>query len=223
MNEMEKKKMSKKEQDRVNIILDLLDKNYGDHDTTFLEHDNPWQLLIATILSAQCTDERVNQVTRKLFKKYETLEDFANADIKELERDVYSTGFYRNKAKNIILSAKALVSDYNGEVPSDIESLIKLPGVGRKTANVIRGKIYKIPSVVVDTHVKRISNRLGFTKSQNPEKVEFELMDLLPEDKWIEYNLQVILHGRIVCKARSPECTVCFLSPFCPYYKEKNK
>ena len=212
MNTLGKKKVSKKEQERIKRILDLLDKHYSEHQTTYLNHDNPWQLLIATILSAQCTDDRVNQVTSKLFKKYQSIEDFANADIKELEQDVFSTGFYRNKAKNIIGATKMLLSDFNGEVPSDIESLTNLSGVGRKTANVIRGNIYNIPSIVVDTHVKRISNRLGLASSKDPEKVEFELMEILPEENWIEYNLQVIAHGRSICTARSPKCEECFFN-----------
>ncbi len=221
MNTLGKKKVSKKEQERIKRILDLLDKHYSEHQTTYLNHDNPWQLLIATILSAQCTDDRVNQVTSKLFKKYQSIEDFANADIKELEQDVFSTGFYRNKAKNIIGATKMLLSDFNGEVPSDIESLTNLSGVGRKTANVIRGNIYNIPSIVVDTHVKRISNRLGLASSKDPEKVEFELMEILPEENWIEYNLQVIAHGRSICTARSPKCEECFFNSLCPYYSKK--
>lgn len=216
-----KKKIPKKEQERINRIIELLDEHYGQHQRTYLDHENVWQLLIATILSAQCTDDRVNQVTKKLFKKYKSIEDFANADIKELEKDVYSTGFYRNKAKSIIAATKMLLSEFNGDVPSDIESLTKLPGVGRKTANVIRGNIYNIPSIVVDTHVKRISNRLDLAKSKNPDKIEFELMDVLPKESWIEYNLQVIAHGRSICKARSPECDKCFLDSLCPYYNKR--
>ncbi len=216
-----KKKIPKKEQERINRIIELLDEHYGQHQRTYLDHENVWQLLIATILSAQCTDDRVNQVTKKLFKKYKSIEDFANADIKELEKDVYSTGFYRNKAKSIIAATKMLLSEFNGDVPSDIESLTKLPGVGRKTANVIRGNIYNIPSIVVDTHVKRISNRLDLAKSKNPDKIEFELMDVLPKESWIEYNLQVIAHGRSICKARSPECDKCFLASLCPYYNKR--
>lgn len=216
-----KKKIPKKEQERINRIIELLDEHYGQHQKTYLDHENVWQLLIATILSAQCTDDRVNQVTKKLFKKYKSIEDFANADIKELEKDVYSTGFYRNKAKNIIAATKMLLSEFNGDVPSDIESLTKLPGVGRKTANVIRGNIYNIPSIVVDTHVKRISNRLDLAKSKNPDKIEFELMEVLPKESWIEYNLQVIAHGRSICKARSPECDKCFLTSLCPYYNKR--
>lgn len=216
-----KKKIPKKEQERINRIIELLDEHYGQHQKTYLDHENVWQLLIATILSAQCTDDRVNQVTSKLFKKYQSIEDFANADIKELEQDVFSTGFYRNKAKNIIGATKMLLSDFNGEVPSDIESLTNLSGVGRKTANVIRGNIYNIPSIVVDTHVKRISNRLGLASSKDPEKVEFELMEILPEENWIEYNLQVIAHGRSICTARSPKCEECFFNSLCPYYSKK--
>lgn len=221
MNTLSKTKVSKKEQERIKRILDLLNEHYSEHQTTYLNHDNPWQLLIATILSAQCTDDRVNQVTSKLFKKYKSVEDFANADIKELERDVFSTGFYRNKAKNIIGATRMLLSDFDGEVPSDIESLTKLSGVGRKTANVIRGNIYNIPSIVVDTHVKRISNRLGLVSSEDPEKIEFELMEILPEENWIEYNLQVIAHGRSICTARSPKCEKCFFTSLCPYYSKK--
>ena len=218
---MAKKRISKKEQERIKQVVGLLDEYYEGHEEIFLDHENPLQLLIATILSAQCTDARVNQVTKKLFVRYKTVEDFATADIKELEKYIFSTGFYRNKSKNIIGAAQTLISDFNGEVPSDIESLIKIPGVGRKTANVIRGNIYKIPSIVVDTHVKRVSNRLGFTKSQDPEKIEFELMDILPEDFWIEYNLKVIAHGRNICTARSPKCAECFLNSLCPYYSKK--
>lgn len=221
MNTLRKRKISKKEQERIKRIIELLDEHYSEHQTTYLNHDNPWQLLIATILSAQCTDDRVNQVTSKLFMKYQSVEEFANADVKELEQDIFSTGFYRNKAKNIIGATKMLLSDFNGEVPSDIESLTKLSGVGRKTANVIRGNIYNIPSIVVDTHVKRISNRLGFTSSKDPEKIEYELMEILPEENWIEYNLQVIAHGRSICTARSPKCDKCFLSSLCSYYSKK--
>ncbi len=215
--------MNKREQERVQEILELLDEYYKDHQETFLDHDNPWQLLIATILSAQCTDERVNMVTKDLFKKYKSLEDFANADIKELEKDVYSTGFYRNKAKNIIATAQMLISDFNGKVPSDIESLTKLPGVGRKTANVIRGNVFKIPSIVVDTHVKRITNRLGLSQAKDPTKIEFELMEILPEEYWIRYNLQVIAHGRNICRARNPKCSDCFLTHLCLYYSKEKK
>ena len=161
------RKMEQKE--RVKQILALLDEKYGPI-KCYLNHENPWQLLIATILSAQCTDDRVNLVTANLFKKYPTLKDFAEADLTEMENDIRSTGFYHNKAKNIIASCRMLLELYNGEVPSDIDKLTALAGVGRKTANVIRGNIYAIPSIVVDTHVKRITNMLGLTKSQDPVK-----------------------------------------------------
>ncbi|HBZ03646.1 MAG TPA: endonuclease III, partial [Lachnospiraceae bacterium] len=183
------------------------------------DHDKPWQLLFATILSAQCTDERVNQVTKVLFKKYPELTDIAGADIKEFEKDIYSIGFYHNKAKNIIACAGVLLSDYGGSVPSDIEELTTLPGVGRKTANVIRGNIYGIESIVVDTHVKRVSKLLGLTSNDEPEKVEKDLMKILPKEQWILYNFQVIAHGRKVCVARRPKCEQCVLSDICKHYK----
>ena len=202
-------------------ILKRLDEVYGTEYVCYLNHDNAWQLLIAVILSAQCTDARVNIVTKDLFVKYDTLEKFANADLKELEQDIHSTGFYHNKAKNIIACAKRLVEVYGGEVPSELEDLLTLAGVGRKTANVIRGNIYNEPSIVVDTHVKRISNRLGFTKEQDPEKIEFELMRKLPKDHWILYNIQIIAFGRTICFARSPKCSECFLQDVCKS-KDKN-
>lgn len=204
-------------------ILDLLDEKYGTDYRCYLNHENAWQLLIATMLSAQCTDARVNIVTADLFKKYKTLEDFANADLKELEQDIHSTGFYHNKAKNIIACCKQLVEKYHGEVPSDIEALTGLAGVGRKTANVIRGNIFNEPSVVVDTHVKRISKKLGLTKEEDPVKVEFELMKVLPKDHWILYNIQIITLGRTICKAPTPKCEECFLTEHCKEYRKKKK
>ena len=172
------------QKERVRQILELLDKEYGPV-KCYLNHQNAWQLLIATILSAQCTDDRVNMVTEELFKKYKTIKDFAEASQQELENDIRSTGFFRNKAKNIIACCQSLLTNYNGQVPSDIDALTSLAGVGRKTANVVRGNIYGIPSIVVDTHVKRITNLLGLTKSQDPVKIEHELMEILPEDHWI--------------------------------------
>ena len=200
--------------DRVLGVLNLLDEHYGTM-KCYLNHENPWQLLIATILSAQCTDDRVNIVTESLFKKYTSIKDFAEADLIELEKDIRPTGFYHNKAKNIKLCCQQLLSQFGGEVPSDIEDLTSLAGVGRKTANVVRGHIYNIPSVVVDTHVKRISNLIGFTKSQDPVKIEFDLMKILPKEHWIRYNTQVIAHGRKVCIARRPKCNECFLIDYC--------
>ena len=201
--------------DRTKEILSRLDKEYGREYVCYLNHETPWQLLIAVILSAQCTDARVNIVTKDLFQKYDSLEKFANANLEELEQDIKSTGFYHNKAKNIIACAKRLIYEFGGEVPSALEDLTSLAGVGRKTANVIRGNIYNEPSIVVDTHVKRISKRLGFTKETDPEKIEYELMEVLPKDHWILYNIQIITFGRSICSARSPKCENCFLQDLC--------
>lgn len=202
---------------RVQKILDLLDEHYTTEYKCYLNHETPWQLLFATILSAQCTDARVNIVTKDLFQKYKTLKDFAEADISEMEEDVRPTGFYKNKARNLILCARKLVTEFNGEVPKTIEELTSLPGVGRKTANVIRGNIYHEPSIVVDTHVKRISRKLGFTKEEDPEKIEYDLMKVLPKDHWILFNIQIITHGRGLCTARNPKCEECFLNSLCKH------
>ena len=204
-------------------ILEALEKEYGTEYVCYLNHENALQLLIATMLSAQCTDARVNIVTESLFKKYITAEDFANADLKELEQEIHSTGFYRNKAKNIIACCKQLVEKYNGEVPNDLEALTSLAGVGRKTANVVRGNIFHEPSVVVDTHVKRISKKLGLTKNDDPVKVEFDLMKELPKEWWILWNIHIIRLGRTICKAPTPKCGECFLQEYCPDFKKKNK
>jgi len=195
--------------------LERLDEAYGREYVCYLNHGNAWQLLIAVIMSAQCTDARVNLVTKDLFRKYDTLEKFAYAELEELEQDIHSIGFYHNKARNIILCARKLVEEFGGEVPSSLEDLISLPGVGRKTANVIRGNIYHEPSVVVDTHVKRISKRLGLTKEDDPVKIEYDLMKALPKDHWILYNIQIITLGRSICTARAPKCSECFLSDVC--------
>lgn len=208
---------------RTKEILDLLDEVYTREYKCYLNYETPWQLLLATILSAQCTDARVNLVTRDLFQKYKTLEDFANADLKELEQDIKPTGFYHNKAKNIIACSKALVEEHAGEVPNSLEALTALAGVGRKTANVIRGNIFHEPSVVVDTHVKRISRRLGLTKEEDAEKIEYDLMKKLPKDHWILYNIQIITFGRQICFARSPKCGECFLTNYCTEYKQKHR
>ena len=201
---------------RTKEILDLLDRQYGTEYVCYLNYETPWQLLIATMLSAQCTDARVNIVTKQLFVKYDSLEAFANADVKELERDIYTTGFYKNKAKNIILCCRKLLEEYGGEVPSELEKLVTLAGVGRKTANVIRGNIYNEPSIVVDTHVKRISRKLGLTDSDDPVKIEFELMKILPKEQWILWNIHVIRLGRTICTAKKPDCENCFLRELCP-------
>lgn len=210
-----------KKSERVKAVLSLLDEHYPTEDKCYLHYNEDWQLLFATILSAQCTDDRVNIVTKDLFVKYPTLQSFAEADLAELERDIHSTGFYHNKAKNIIAAAGQLLTEYSGQMPSDIESLTSLAGVGRKTANVVRTHIFHIPSIVVDTHVKRISNKLGLTNSDDPVKIEFELMKLFPEDHWGRYNTQVIAHGRTICKARKPDCENCFLNVCCKAYGVK--
>lgn len=204
-------------------ILRLLDEKYGREYVCYLNHENAWQLLIATMLSAQCTDARVNIVTADLFRKYQSIEDFACADLKELEQDIKPTGFYHNKAKNIIECCKKLRDEFDSQVPSSLEELTSLAGVGRKTANVIRGNIFHEPSVVVDTHVKRISKKLGLTKNDDPVKIEFDLMKELPKDHWILYNIQIITLGRTICKAPTPKCDECFLQDVCADYKRKNK
>lgn len=208
--------MTKKKQERIQKILEYLDREYTTEYRCYLNYTEPWQLLIATILSAQCTDARVNIVTKDLFQKYPTLEAFAGADLAELEQDIHSTGFYKNKAKNIIACAIRLLEVYGGELPRDIEDLTSLAGVGRKTANVIRGNIYHEPSIVVDTHVKRISRKLKLTKEEDPVKIEMELMKVLPKDHWILYNIHIIQLGRTICTARNPKCEQCFLREYCP-------
>ena len=201
---------------RVREVLKRLDAKYGADTKCYLTHDNAWQLLIATILSAQCTDARVNMVTPGLFRKYPSVQAFADADIRELEQDIHSIGFYHSKARNIIACCKMLMETYHGEVPRTIEELTLLPGVGRKTANVIRGNIFEDPSIVVDTHVKRISKRLGFTDADDPVKVEQDLMKILPRENWIRYNIQIIYLGRTICKAPTPRCEECYLKDICP-------
>ena len=210
----------KKREMRVREIMKRLDAHYGDRPMIFLEAKNAWQLLFATILSAQCTDARVNMVTEKLFVKYKDLQAFADCDLKELEEDIHSTGFYHNKAKNMKACAKALVEEYGGEVPRNIEALTGLPGVGRKTGNLILGNIYHIPSIVVDTHVKRISNRLGLADSPDPTKVEFQLMEHLPEEFWIRWNTHIIALGRTLCTSQNPKCGECYLQDLCPSSKK---
>lgn len=182
----------------------------------FLDHDSPFQLLVATILSAQCTDERVNKVTPALFEKYPDAQAMAKAPVSKIEKLIQSTGFFRNKAKSIVGASKAIVKDYHGDVPRDMESLTKLPGVGRKTANVVLGNAYQIPGLVVDTHVGRLCRRLGFTKETDPEKVEAEMMPIVPKPDWTPFSHLLISHGRATCKARSPSCDDCVLDRLCP-------
>ncbi len=212
--------MTKKE--RVERIIELLEKMYPEADCS-LEYNDPLQLMIATQLAAQCTDARVNIVTRDLFKKYRTVEDFANADLQELEQCIRSTGFYHNKAKNIIAACKMIMSDYGGNIPSDMESLLKLPGVGRKTANLLLSDYFGIPGIVVDTHAKRLSNRMGLVKEEDPEKIEYVLMDIIPTDKWGSFCHQLVFHGRAICNARKPLCEKCDISEFCDFYLNSNK
>lgn len=203
-------------------IFNRMEREYGRDLTCYLNHDDSWQLLIATIMSAQCTDKRVNEVTKVLFKKYPSVKAIAEADLLEFEQDIKTVGFYHNKAKNIIACCKMLVNEYDGEVPSDINLLTKLPGVGRKTANVIRGNIFHEPSVVVDTHVLRISNKLGLVKTDDPVKAEFELMRVVDKEWWLYINHWFIALGRTICKAPRPKCEECYLKDICPTYKKEH-
>ena len=207
-------KMTQKEKTRIKNILAILDEMYPD-ERCYLEYKTDWQLLFATILSAQCTDARVNLITKDLYKKYKSLKDFAEADISELEEDVRPAGYFRSKAKHIKECAAMLLKNYDGKVPRSIEELTALPGVGRKTANVIRSHIYNEPSIVVDTHVKRISRLLGLTDTDDPVKAEFKLMEIIPKDHWIRINLQLIDHGRNICISGRPKCEQCRLYPYC--------
>jgi len=201
--------------ERVRAICDRLNEHYSTELTCYLTHEDAWQLLVATILSAQCTDARVNIVTKDLFRIYPTPEALGNAELKDVEKIIHSTGFYHAKAKNVIACSKTIAEEYGGVVPSDIETLVTLPGVGRKTANVIRGNVFREPSIVVDTHVKRISKKLGLTKSDDPVQVEKDLMRLVPKEQWILWNIQIIAHGRSICPARKPQCETCFLKDLC--------
>lgn len=212
--------MLKSEKERAKKIFLLLSKEYPKAEIA-LEFKNPFQLLIATILSAQCTDERVNIVTEALFKKYNSPKDFLKISNEELEKDIFSTGFYRQKAKSIKACSKELIDRYNGEVPDDFETLIKLPGVGRKTASVIVGNAFGIPAIAVDTHVKRLSNLLGFIKSEDPEKIETRLKELLPEKDWVNSSHLLATHGRKICIARRPKCLECVLGDLCPSFEPK--
>ncbi len=216
---MAKRETKAELKERIEKVLHALDREYGTDYICYLNHETPWQLLIAVILSAQCTDARVNLVTEDLFQKYKSPRDFAEAELKELEKDIHSLGFYHMKAKNIISCCQDLVNKFGGNVPDNMEELLSLAGVGRKTANVILGNIYDQPSIVVDTHVKRISIKLGFAKSEDPEKIEYELMKVLPKEHWILWNIQIITLGRSICVARNPKCGECFLRDLCPSAK----
>ena len=205
---------------RVRRILDVLDEIYPKA-TCALHHHNAWELLVATILSAQCTDKRVNEVTPGLFRKYPTIEDFAHAHPAELENEIRSTGFFRNKTKSLIGAAKKILSDFGGKVPRTLEELTTVPGAARKTANVVLGTAFGIASgVVVDTHVHRVSRRLDLTKADEPQKIEQDLMKIIPKNRWILFSHQIIHHGRQRCIARKPKCGICPLDPLC-YAKDK--
>jgi endonuclease-3 len=207
-----------KKKDRVQHIINELDGLYPIAECS-LTYQDPLQLLIATQLSAQCTDARVNIVTKDLFVKYKTVQDFAEAVIEELEEDIRSTGFYKNKARNIIACCRKIISDFKGVVPDSMDKLLTLPGVGRKTANLVLGDIYGIPGIVVDTHAKRLSNRLGLTKEHDPVKIEFDLMKIIPKNIWSRFSHQLVLHGRAICKARKPDCELCTLRKYCFFGK----
>lgn len=207
-----------KSPEEISGLMARLDEVYPMDGVCYLHYDAPWHLLFATILSAQCTDDRVNQVTPGLFSQYPDLEAIAAADPVELEKCIKSTGFYHSKAMHIINSARVLLTKYGGELPESMESLTELPGVGRKTANLIRGHVFGIPSIIVDTHVKRVSGKLGLTENINPYKIEIDLSRQLPEEHWTRYNTQIIAHGRAVCVARSPKCGACRLAEFCFAY-----
>lgn len=202
----------------IDKIMDLLQEAYPEAGCT-LDYENPLQLLISTILAAQCTDARVNQVTPALFERYPDCNAFAEADVFELEEYVRSTGFYRNKARNIIECCKRLRDVYDCVVPDNMEDLLTLAGVGRKTANIIIGDVYKKPAVVVDTHCKRLSNRLGLSKHSDPTKIEMDLAKILPPDRSATFCHQLVYHGRNVCNARKPRCEICTLKDHCEYYR----
>ena len=217
---MKRPKNAAERQARLNKILEILDELYPNV-TCALHHSNAFELLVATILSAQCTDVRVNIVTPGLFKKYPTIEDFAAADPKVLAQDVHSTGFYNNKAKSIVGAAKMILTKFGGKVPETIEELLTVPGAARKTANVVLGTAYGIASgVVVDTHVLRIAKRLDLTRETTPEKVEKSLIKILPQERWILFSHQLIHHGRGLCVARNPKCLLCPLDTIC-YAEDK--
>jgi endonuclease-3 len=202
--------------ERVLKIIELLEKEHPDAKVA-LHYSNPLELLVATMLSAQSTDETINKVTKTLFKKYTTPEDYANADLKELEQEVRSTGFYHNKAKNLKNSAKMLVETYHSQVPKTMEELIELPGVARKTANIVLANVYAVVAgVAVDTHVRRLAQRLGLSENSHPNKIEQDLMSIVPKDKWMRITDLLIFHGRRVCTAKKPNCAGCVLNKICP-------
>lgn len=209
----------KEKREKVLAIREIFDQIYADADCT-LDYKSPLELLIATQLAAQCTDARVNIVTKDLYQKYTSAEDFASADIAELEQDIRSTGFYHNKARNIIGCCQKILSDFGGEVPDNLEDLLSLPGVGRKTANLVLGDVFGKNALVIDTHAGRLARRFGLTKETDPTKVEFALMKIVPEDYQARFCHQMVLHGRAYCNARNPKCEECPIHHLCPTARE---
>jgi len=201
---------------RVLNIIELLEKEHPDAKIA-LNYSNPLEILVATILSAQCTDKRVNIVTKALFKKYRKAEDYANADLEELEEDMRPTGFYRNKARNIKKCCQILVEKFNSQVPRTMEEMLELPGVARKTANIVLSNAYGlIEGIAIDTHVRRLARRLGLTEHEDPNKIESDLMKIVPKNKWMKFTDLLIFHGRRICVARKPKCGICILNKLCP-------
>lgn len=207
--------------DNVKEILDILEKTYPDAKCE-LVHKNPFELLIATVLSAQTTDKKVNEVTKKMFNKYKTPYDFIKLKQEELEKEIKEIGLYKNKSKNIIGLSNMLINEFNGEVPRTKEELIKLPGVGRKTANVVLSNAFNIPAIAVDTHVFRVSNRIGIAESEDVIKTEEQLMENIPKERWSKTHHLLIFHGRRICTARNPKCEKCTIASYCKYYSNKN-
>ncbi|WP_270646989.1 endonuclease III [Paeniclostridium hominis] len=214
-------KAKKKNRENIKKILDILEQTYPDAECE-LNYTSAFELLIATILSAQCTDVRVNKVTAELFKKYNKPEDFAKLSTAEISEEIKSCGLYKSKAQKIKETSVILCSNYGGEVPDKMEELVKLPGVGRKTANVVLSNAFGVDAIAVDTHVFRVSNRIGLVKTDTPEKTEFELMKVLPKKRWSKSHHLIIFHGRRICKARKPECNICPIVEYCDYYQEGN-
>ena len=219
---MAKKTRRIKDKARSAKIQHILKTTYPDVKTQ-LRNANPFELLVATILSAQCTDKQVNRVTKDLFNRLKTPQDFASASNETIEELIRSTGYFRNKAKNIKNCSKSLLEKYDGRVPQSLDELVKLPGVGRKTANVVLGSAFNIPGIVVDTHVARISKRLELTKSNNPVKIEYDLMEIIPREEWNVFSLQLIYFGRAICKARKPLCPTCPLYDLCDFPEKISK
>ena len=216
---MLKAEIQETNKEKIRKIIPLLKKMHPQAHCE-LDHRNPLELLIATILSAQCTDKRVNQVTPYLFKKYPLARAYAESAPGELEEEIKSTGFFRNKAKMIRESTRKLVTRFGGKVPDRLEDLVTLQGIGRKTANVILGTAFGVPGIVVDTHVLRVSERLGLTKNTDPVKVEFDLMEIVPKKGWIDFSYLLVFHGRYICNARKPLCGQCALTPYCDYFQK---